>query len=147
MLDDLLFKDDTEALGLISAPVCSFTLSFSRFSPGVDGVPRSMEVPGVLGVLAEDPKDANAPDPSPNAEDAPVVGEATAVVLKGEIPLKGLDLPLAEPSPPNRFAAEYGRGESLLLLSLLLPFELEVDRESLLELFNPQSVIEIGQVN
>ena len=63
-------------------------------------------MPGVLGVLAEDPKDANAPDPSPKAEDAPVVGEATVVVVKGEIPLKGFDLPLVEPSPPNRFAAE-----------------------------------------
>ena len=135
MLDDLLVNGDTEALGLISGPDCSFALSFSRFSPGVDGVPRSRDVPGVLGVLAEDPKDANAPDPSPNAEDAPVVGDATVEALKGEIPLNELGLPLVEPSPANRFAAEYGREDSLLLPSLVVLFGLEVDRESLLELF------------
>lgn len=108
MLDDLFAKDDIDAFGLLSAPGCSFGTSFSRFSPGVEGAgePRSRDVPGVFGVLAEDPKDANAPDPSPNAEDAPVVGEATVVVVKGEMPLNGLDLPLAEPSPPKRLAAE-----------------------------------------
>lgn len=95
-------RDDVETFGLLSAS------SFSRFSPGVEGtgLPSSREVPGVFGVLAEDPKDANAPDPSPKAEEAPVVGEATVVADKGEMPLKGLDLPLAEPSPPNLFAAE-----------------------------------------
>ena len=108
MPDDLLAKDDIEAFGLISAPSCSFAPSFSRLSPGVEGagLPRSRDVPGVFGVFADDPKDANAPDPSPKAEDAPVVGEATVVVVKGEMPLKGLDLPLVEPSPPKRFAAE-----------------------------------------
>ena len=107
-LDDPLARDDTDAFGLMSGPDCSFDTSFSRFSLGVVGVglPRSKDVLGVLGVLAADPKDANAPDPSPKAEDAPVVGEATVVVVKGEMPLKGLDFPLAEPSPPNRFAAE-----------------------------------------
>ena len=108
VLDDLLPKDDADTFGLTSGPGCSFDTSFSRFSPDVEGagLPRSSELPGVLGVLAEDPKDANAPDPSPKAEDAPVVGEATVVVVNGEMPLNGLDFPLAEPSPPNLFVAE-----------------------------------------
>lgn len=59
--------------------------------------------PGVLGVLAE-PKEANAPDPSPNAVDA--LGETSApgvVVME----LKGLFLPPCdELSPPNRLAKE-----------------------------------------
>lgn len=78
-----------------------------------------------------DPKDANAPDPSPKAEDAPLVGEATLVVVKGEMPLKGF-LPLFVVSPPNRLITENGRG-SFLKFSLS-PFALEVDRESLPEL-------------
>lgn len=123
---------------MISAPELSFALSFSRFSPVVDGIevglPRSREAPGVLGVLAEDPNDANAPDPNPNAEDAPLVGEATLDGVKGEMPLKGLVLLLAEPSPPKRFVDEYGREESDLALSLLVVFEVDVESESLLEL-------------
>ncbi len=104
VLDDLLVKEDEDALGLISIPPVSFAVSFSRFStPRVVEPPRSREVPGVLGVLAEDPKDANAPDPSPKAEDAPFVGGVILFVFKGDMPLKGLALPPADPSPPNRF--------------------------------------------
>lgn len=135
MLDDLLAKEDVDAFGLMSAPPASFTASFSRFStPGVVELPRSRDVPGVLGVLVEGPKAANAPDPSPKAEDAPLVGEATLLVFRGEMPLNGLGLPPADASPPKRLADGYGRGESDLLLSLLVLLVLEVERESRLEL-------------
>lgn len=103
-MDDLLFRDNVEIFALTSSPV----LSFSRFSPAaVAGVelPKSSDVPGVLGVLAEDPNDAKAPDPRPKADEAPLVGEATFVVVKGAMPLNGLGLLLRDPSPPpKRFA-------------------------------------------
>lgn len=105
-MDDLLLKDDVEGNVLTSGPALSF--SFSRFSPAaVEGVElaKSRAVPGVLGVFAEDPKDAKAPDPRPKADEAPLVGEAAFVVVKGAMPLNGLDLPLRDPSPPpKRFA-------------------------------------------
>lgn len=139
-MDDLLAKDEVEAFVLISAPGASFPNSFSRFSAPNDVLPKtplSTDAPGVLGVFAEDPKDANAPEPSPNAEDAPFgVGEETLVVLSGEVPLNGFDLPPLALSPPNRFPDGNARGNSILLRSLLLLFELGVDRESLLELLN-----------
>lgn len=107
VLDGLSAKDAEDAFGLISVPPFSFALSFSRFSPvAVADVPllKSSDVLGVLGVLAEDPKDAKAPEPSPKAEEAPDVGDAAFVVVKGAIPLNGLDLLLKDPSPPKRFA-------------------------------------------
>ena len=135
MLDDLLFKDDAEALGFTSVPTLSFEVSFSRLSlaaaVGVE-LPKSRDVPGVLGVFPEDPNEAKAPEPRPKAEEAPLVGEATLVV-KGAIPLNGLDLLLNDPSPPNRFAGWYGREDSDLFISL---FEFDVERESLLELLH-----------
>lgn len=138
MLDDLLANEHIDGFGLISAPVISFPDSFSRFSPAAKVLfvllPKSSDAPGVLGVLAEDPKDANAPDPSPKAEDAPFVGEATFVVVKGEMPLNGFGLPLEELSPPNLLADEYARGGSGLLTSLPLLLEVDVDEETLLEL-------------
>tara|TARA_R110002003_G_scaffold337_1_gene18835 strand:- start:3910 stop:4275 length:366 start_codon:yes stop_codon:yes gene_type:complete len=85
----------------------------SFFSAGVVGIAgldevaavlKSKAVPGVLGVLVADPKDAKAPEPRPNAEEPPVVGEATLGV-KGDTPLNGF-LPPCDESPPNRFAAE-----------------------------------------
>ena len=91
-------------------------------------------MPGVLDILFEVPKDAKAPDPSPNAEDAPTVGEATVALEDDVIGLKGLDLPpWTDVSPPKRFAAGKVRGESDLELSRV-PLGLEVDSESLLEL-------------
>lgn len=105
-MDDLLFRDDVEGNVLTSGPALSF--SFSRFSPaalkGVE-LPNSRDVPGVLGVFAEDPKDAKAPDPRPKADEAPLVGEAALVLVKGAMPLNGLGLLLRDPSPPpKRFA-------------------------------------------
>jgi hypothetical protein len=145
-MDDLLVNDDVETFVLISAPGASFPNSFSRFSaPADEALPKpaiSRDAPGVLGVFAEEPKEANAPDPSPNAEDAPFdVGEEMFAVVSGDIPLKGFDLPVLPLSPPNRFADGYARVVSVLLRSLLLLFELEEDRESLLELLNSRSII------
>lgn len=101
-----MVRDNVEGFALMSGPALSF--SFSRFSPAaVEGVelPKSRDVPGVLGVFAEDPNDAKAPDPRPKAEEAPLVGEAAFVVVKGVMPLNGLDLLLKDPSPPpKRFA-------------------------------------------
>jgi hypothetical protein len=66
---------------------------------------KSNAVPGVLGVLVDDPKEANAPDPRPNAEEPPVVGEARPLAGIGEMELKGFRPPCDE-SPANRFVAE-----------------------------------------
>lgn len=105
-MDDLLLRDNVEGCALTSDAAMS--LSFSRFSPAaLEGVelPNSRDVPGVLGVFAEDPNDAKAPDPRPKAEEAPLVGEEALVVVKGAMPLNELDLLLKDPSPPpKRFA-------------------------------------------
>ena len=107
-MDDLLLKDNAEGFVLTSDSALSLSFSFSFFSPvAVKGVEllKSRDVPGVLGVFAEDPNDAKAPDPRPKADEAPLVGEATFVVVNGAIPLNGLDLLLKDPSPPpKRFA-------------------------------------------
>ena len=61
-------------------------------------LPKSRAVPGVFGIF-EDPKDANAPEPRPNALDAPAVGEAMEVT-EGDAVLKGFLVPCDEVSPP-----------------------------------------------
>lgn len=135
LLDDLLVNEDAEALVLMAFPVPSFATSFSCFSPiGCVELVKSSDDPGVRGVLPADPKEANAPDPRPKADEAPLVGEATLVVVNGDMPLNGLVLLLKDPSPPNLFAGWYGRDPSALLVSLAELLELEVERESLLEL-------------
>jgi hypothetical protein len=82
------------------------------FSAGVVGTPagvatvlKSKAVPGVLGVLLAEPKDAKAPDPSPKADEPPVVGDASAPGVNGEMVLKGLRPPCDDVSPPKRLAA------------------------------------------
>lgn len=107
--EDLLSREDVDGLFLILVSVESFRMnSLSLFSAAGDSdakeLPKSSDVAGVFGVFAEDPKDANAPDPSPKAEEAPEEGEAMLAVDKGAIELDGLDLPLDEPSPPKRLA-------------------------------------------
>jgi len=68
---------------------------------------KSKAVPGVFGVFVAEPKEANAPEPRPKAVEAPVVGDATVPLVKGEIALKGLDLlPWEEVSPPKRLVEE-----------------------------------------
>lgn len=81
------------------------------FSAGVVGaaagaavVLKSKAVPGVLGVLLAEPNEAKAPEPRPKAEEPPVVGDARAPGVKGEMALKGLRPPCEEVSPPKRFA-------------------------------------------
>jgi hypothetical protein len=65
-------------------------------------------LPGVLGVFAEDPNEAKAPDPRPKAEEA-----AEGELVEGvERLLKGLDLLCEEVSPNLR--PVYDRGESTL---------------------------------
>lgn len=143
VFDDRLASDEVETFVLMSTPEASFPNSLSRFSaPVVEAFPKlavSRDVPGVLGVFMEDPKDAKAPEPSPKAEDAPFgVGEEIFVVLRGDMPLNGLGLPLPAVSLPKRFTDEYGREASVLLTSLLL-VEFDVDKESLLELLGSLS--------
>ena len=98
---------------------------FSSLSPTADvGVPKSKAVPGVFGVLADEPKEANAPDPSPNADDAPVEGDVTLVVARGGMPLRGFVLLLNE---SKRFAGWYVLDPPFLLSSLSPPLVLETD--------------------
>lgn len=61
---------------------------------------KSNAVPGVFGVFAAEPKEANAPDPKPKAEEAP--GEATVLVFSGGILLNAPDLPGVAGSPPGK---------------------------------------------
>lgn len=77
--------------------------SFSCFS--VVGVladpttlPKSSTFPGDFEDFEDAPKDAKAPDPKPNALDAPTVGDAMAVV-DGDMELKGFLLLWEELSP------------------------------------------------
>ncbi len=106
VLDDPLVSDDCEGFGWMAASPLDFEFSFTLFSLPVDGVEllKSRGVLSVLGVFPEDPNDAKAPEPSPNADDALLVGDPTLVVVNGGMPLKGLDLLLKDPSPPKRFA-------------------------------------------
>lgn len=52
---------------------------------------KSKAVPGVFGVFVAEPNDANAPDPSPNADAAP--GDDTPEVFSAGILLNGFDRP------------------------------------------------------
>ncbi len=54
-------------------------------------LPKSNALPGDLGFF-EDPNDAKAPEPSPKALDAPILGDGTTVVGE-DIVLNGLDFP------------------------------------------------------
>ena len=129
-LGDLPFREETDAFDLTVGPVGSGAVSFSRLSPITAEPPSSEVVPGVFGVLEEEPKDAKAPEPRPKADEPALAGDATLAVLNVEMPLKGF-FPVLVLSAPKRLVAEYGREESVLVLSLV---ELVVDRESLLEL-------------
>jgi hypothetical protein len=66
--------------------LCSLSLSF--FSELL--FKKSKAVPGVFGVLVADPNEANAPEPSPNALLAPLVGDDTPAVESGGMLLNGL---------------------------------------------------------
>ena len=84
----------------------------SFFSDGVAGVGPAMAAdlkskagPAVLGVLADDPNDANAPEPRPKAVEPPAVGDASPPAAMGDMVLNGLRPPCDE-SPPVRLVAE-----------------------------------------
>jgi hypothetical protein len=97
----------------------------------VVGAVPDLKSNAVPGVLAADPKDAKAPEPSPNADEPPVVGEARPPGVSGETPLKGFRPPCDE-SPPKRFAegkVRCGCSDFSLCCS-----ECDMDKESLLEL-------------
>ena len=85
--DVLVSSDDDEPFGLTFS---SFAAVFSDFSLASGA--NSVLAPGVLGVFVAEPKDAKAPDPRPNAEDAPTVGEATAALADDVRELNGLAL-------------------------------------------------------
>lgn len=101
--------DDCEIADLLSARDAfepfNFKLradagSFEVFSvfgfPAPAILPKS-RAPEDFGVLAE-PKAAKAPDPRPNAPEAPMVGEARAPV-DGDMELKGFDFACEGVSP------------------------------------------------
>lgn len=139
VLDDLLVKDDDDTLAFMSAPPVSLPASFSRFSTiGVADPPGPRAVPGMPEALVDDPKEANAPEPSPKAKDAPLMGGVTVFVDKGVMALNGLGLPPADASAPKRFADEKARGDSVLLCPLLALLVFGVERESVEELFSGQ---------
>lgn len=76
----------------------SFLICFSVVGVFADGPtipPKSSTPPGVFGVF-EDPNEANAPDPRPNAFDAPAVGDEMVEV---ESVLKGFLVLCEEVSP------------------------------------------------
>ncbi len=98
-------ESDNDAFDALGAMVFVEVASLRLFSAvGVLAPPRTLPkskaLPGDLGVF-EDPNDANAPEPSPNALDAPAVGEGTTFV-GGDIALKGFDFPCDDVSPPYR---------------------------------------------
>lgn len=104
----------------LALAVSSCSTAKSRFSPGVF---TSDEPPGVLGA----PNEANAPDPSPKAEEALVDGEETPPD-SGDIALKGFERPW-ELSGPNRLDE---RGRSTRAPSL--PSDPDMDKDNLEEL-------------
>ena len=143
--DELMVSSGMGGVDMDSLRVAFTALyaGLSFFSDGVVGTGpamaadlKSKAVPGVLGVLAAEPKDANAPEPRPNAVEAPAVGEASPPGGMGDMALNGLRPPWDE-SPPGRLEAEKGRWGA----SDLSPWdsECDMDRESLLVLLNAVS--------
>ena len=129
-VEDFAFKEEEEVL------LCTLSVGLpAPFSCNV-GPGASEPAPGVFGALLEDPKEAKAPDPSPNAEDAPAVGDATAPLPPGVSALKGLDLPCEELSPARRLVAEKLRGESVFKASLELLLDCVVVSVSFPELLS-----------
>jgi hypothetical protein len=87
-------RDDLE--GLEPRSLVCFSAE-GVFAPTPATLPKSNATPGVFEVLLE-PKDANAPDPKPNALAAPAVGDARELA-EGDIALKGFLLLCEDVSP------------------------------------------------
>jgi hypothetical protein len=128
---DLPVREEEDPFCLILSVLLLVSLSLDSAA----ACEKSTLPPGVFGTLLGAPKEANAPVPSPNADEAPgvvAVGVATFSML-----LKGF-APPCEEVVPKRLAEGNARGESVL--ESLLPFELEVLRDSLLELLQLELV-------
>lgn len=93
-----------------SAFAVSVSFSLSFFSLSLEEKSNPEPVPGVLGVFAC-PNEANAPVPSPKADEPPGVIPGDFADA-GEAVLKGFDLPCDDLAPK-------ARGESFLPLSLV----------------------------
>jgi hypothetical protein len=91
-----------------------------------DPIAESKGFPADLGVFAE-PKDAKAPEPRPNALDAPVVGEVTP---PPGVELNGLGLSCDGVSTPGRLPVDALREEASMAEAPLAPL-LDVDKDNL----------------
>lgn len=136
---DLRYDMDRRGTGAGRFP--SLSTSFFSALVGMLGMvavlPQSKAVPGVFGVLAADPNDAKAPDPRPNADEAPEVGEATELAVNGAFELKGL------PFPPDVLPKRRGPGGAPSLPSCRS--DLSMERDSCPALFmNVSQTIESG---
>ena len=118
-------------VGKVSPPPMTFLEALSC-GGNVDGI--STLPPGVFGALLEDPNEAKAPEPKPNAEEPPTVGDAMTLLPPGVRELKGLDLPCEGVSLPKRLEEEKLRGESVLEESLVRLLDCDVESVSLPEL-------------
>lgn len=74
----------TTALAALVEPLLCLSDSTEGEDADCAALPKSKGAPGVLGVLAAEPKEAKAPEPRPKAEEAP--GEATPLVFNGAAP-------------------------------------------------------------
>lgn len=92
--DEAICSLDAGCESGLLAPLLDRSLS-AEGSPDDDDSfrPRSNAAPAVFGVFAEAPKAANAPEPSPKADDAPGDGAALLVLMGGK------PLALLEESP------------------------------------------------
>lgn len=87
-------------MGSLRILLTTLLTGLSFLSEGVDGAVddmaaalKSKAVPGVLGVFAAEPKEANAPEPRPKAEEPPVVGDARPPGVNGGMALNGFRPP------------------------------------------------------
>lgn len=130
-------SDATVDIDSLRALLTILLTGLSFFSAGVVGAVKDLKsnaVPGVLGVFVDDPNEAKAPDPRPNAEEPPAVGEARAPGVNGELTaLKGFLPPCDDVSPPKRLVAGAVRWEWSDFS--LCWSDWDMDRESLLVLW------------
>lgn len=91
-----VFESDREAFETFLSKSLRVFSAVGVFEPIATAFPKSKVPPDVFGGFAE-PNEANAPDPKPNALDAPTVGEMSEA--EGDIALKGFLLPWDELSP------------------------------------------------